>query len=89
MDLKERTVYQLPNGREVFVRITKDDKAILYSLSAAESAQYTFDTEGRLLVDGELTPWDLDDLSDTGRTAPPEVTGVLAGATDTKRKIEH
>jgi hypothetical protein len=88
MDLKERVVYQLPNGREIFARVASEEKAVLYSLSASESAEYTFDTEGRLLVDGELTPWDVDDLSDTGRMAPPEVTAVIAGAS-TKKKIEH
>jgi hypothetical protein len=89
MDLKERAVYQLPNGREVFARGTSDDKAVLYSLSATETGEYTFDAEGRLLFDGQLTPWDIDDLAETDRMAPPEVTGVLAGVTEAKKKIQH
>lgn len=89
MDLKERVVYQLPNGREVFARGSSGDKAVLYSLSATETGEYTFDAEGRLLFEGQLTPWDIDDLAETERMAPPEVTGVLAGATEAKKKIEH
>ncbi len=89
VDLKERAVYQLPNGREVFARVTTEEKTVLYSLSASESGEYTFDADGRLLFNGKLTAWDVDDLSDTGRMAPPEVTAVLAGAADTERKIAH
>ncbi len=89
MDLKERVVYQLPNGREVFARVTTEEKPVLYNLSASELGVYTFDSEGRLLFDGELTPWDKDDLLDTGRTTPPDITAVLAGTTDAKKKIEH
>ena len=87
--LKERAIYQLPNGRELFARVTDEEKAALYNLSASESGEYTVDPEGRLLFNGQLTAWDIDDLSDTGRTAAPDVTAVLAGIADANTKIEH
>ena len=87
--LKERGIYLLPNGRELFARVTNEDKATLYNLSASESGEYTIDSEGRLLVNGRLTAWDIDDLSETGRMAAPEVTAILAGSADTLSKIEY
>ena len=89
VDLKERGIYQLPNGRELFARVTNEERAALYILSASESGEYTVDSEGRLLFNGELTAWDLDDLSDTGRTASPDVMAVLAGSADADSKIAH
>lgn len=89
MNLKERAIYQLPNGRELFARVTDEDRAALYNLSASESGEYTVDPEGRLLFNGQLTAWDIHDLSDTGRTAKPAVTAVMAGIADANTRMEH
>ena len=89
VDLKERAIYQLPNGRELFVRVSNEEKAVLYNLSASESGEYTFDSDGRLFFNGRPTAWDIEDLSDTGRIATPDVTAVLAGAADAQSKIGH
>lgn len=78
MELKERAIYQLPNGRELFVRRTRDDKRVLCNLSASETGEYELTPDGRLLFNGQLTAWELDDLTETGREAPPDVTAVLA-----------
>ena len=89
MDLKERAIYQLPNGRELFARVANEAKAALYNLSASESGEYTVDSEGRLLFNGQLTAWEIDDLMDTGRTATPDLTAILAGSADANTNIEH
>ena len=89
MYLKERAIYQLPNGRELFARVADAEKPALYNLSASESGEYTVDPEGRLLFNGQLTAWDIDDLSDTGRTATPAVTAVMAGLADADTRMEH
>lgn len=89
MNLKERAIYQLPNGRELFARVTDEMRAALYNLSASEAGEYTVDPEGRLLFNGQLTAWDIDDLSDTGRTATPAVTAVMAGIADANTRMEH
>jgi hypothetical protein len=80
MELKERAIYQLPNGRELFARKTVDDKSALYNLSASEPGRYELSLEGRLIFDGQLTVWRMDDLAETGRFAPPEVTAILVDA---------
>ncbi|HEY6230927.1 MAG TPA: hypothetical protein VIW64_06675 [Pyrinomonadaceae bacterium] len=72
MDLKERAIYQLPNGRELFARITPEKKIVLHNLSASASGQYELNPEGRLLFNGQLTAWEISDLLETGRVAPAE-----------------
>lgn len=89
MELKDRAIYQLPNGRELFLRGSSEERAVLYTLSASESGEYTFDSNGRLLLNGQVTAWAIDDLVDTGRFATPDVTAVLAGTADARSKIEH
>lgn len=84
MDLKEREIYQLPNGREVFARITRADKPILYNLSASESGKYELSSDGELVFNGRATSWKIDDLLATGRIAPPEVTAMIAGALESQ-----
>jgi hypothetical protein len=79
VDIKERGIYQLPNGRELFARVSPEEGLVLYNLSASESGVYALDSEGRILFNGKRTAWEINDLLDTGRTAPPELTGVLAG----------
>ena len=58
--------------------MTCDHKAVLFSLIASESGLYELNSEGRLLVDGQLTAWQIEDLLETGRVAEPAVTAVLA-----------
>lgn len=77
MNLKDGTIYQLPNGRELVACMACDDGTILFSLSASEAGLYGLNLEGRLLVDGRLTAWHTDDLLETGRVAAPEVTSSL------------
>ena len=52
-----------------------EDRAVLYDLSA--SGRYELNSDGRLLFDGRLTAWEMDDLLETGRVAAPEVTSIL------------
>ena len=80
MEFKERAIYQLPNGRELVAHLTGGNKAILYNLTASAPGQYELNAEGRLLLNGRLTAWEADDLLDTGRIAPPDVSAVLIEA---------
>lgn len=83
MQLKARAIYQLPDGRELVARITRGDKPVLHNLSASDAGQYELDSEGRLVFNGQMTSWNADDLLDTGRVAPPEVSAILGGSTTT------
>ena len=76
MNLKDRTIYRLPNGRELVASVTYD-KEILLSVSASQHGLYELNSEGRLLVDGQLTAWQIEDLSETGRVAGHEITSKL------------
>jgi hypothetical protein len=71
MNLKDQAIYQLPNGRELVACLTCDNETVLFSLSASESGMYELNYEGRLLFDGQLTAWQIDDLLETGRVAAP------------------
>ena len=86
VDIKERGIYQLPNGRELFARVTREEECVLYNLSASESGVYAFDSEGRILFNGKRTAWEINDLLDTGRVASPEVTGLLAAGLDSEHE---
>ena len=77
MKLKDRAIYQLPNGRELIACLTGDQNIVLLGNSASVSSIYELNSEGRLLVDGQLTAWQIDDLVDTGRVAEPELTRTL------------
>jgi hypothetical protein len=77
MNLKDRAIYQLPNGRELVASVTYD-KEILLSVSASQQhGLYELNSHGRLLVDGQLTAWQIDDLFETGRVAGYEITSKL------------
>ncbi|HYJ85505.1 MAG TPA: hypothetical protein VEW46_05600 [Pyrinomonadaceae bacterium] len=91
MDLKERSIYQLPNGRELVAQLSEAGKAILQNVSASDPDQYELNDEGRLLLNGQLTAWEVDDLIDTGRTASPHMTGVLQESfiTETERGYDN
>ena len=77
MKLKDRAIYQLPNGRELIACLTGDQHIVLFGNSASVSSVYELNSDGRLLVDGELTAWQIDNLVDTGRVAEPELTRTL------------
>lgn len=71
MDLRDRGIYCLPNGRELVVLRNGENGHASYSLrctTCAEATDYKVSDEGRLLCQGRLTAWDIKDLSDTGRT---------------------
>lgn len=69
MNLKDGAIYQLPNGRELVACLTCDNQTVLFNLSGSESGMYELNWEGRLLFDGQLTAWQIDDLLETGRVA--------------------
>ena len=50
MNLKERAIYRLPNGRELVACINRENKTVLYTLSASESGRYELNAEGRLSI---------------------------------------
>ncbi len=78
MNLKDRAIYQLPNGRELIACLTCDQQTVLFGVSADVSGLYELNSDGRLLVDGQLTAWEIDDLLETGRVAGPEMTAKLS-----------
>lgn len=81
MRFKEHAIYQLPNGRELFALVSGKNEPTLYAISASYNGEYELNEEGRLLVNGKLTAWGLEDLIDTGRTAPSDVAAaVINGA---------
>lgn len=68
MDLKEQVIYQLPNGRELIARLSGENKPVLHELSMTPQNEYELNQEGRLVLHGHVTAWDVDDLLETGRT---------------------
>ena len=89
MHLKERAIYQLPNGRELFARISGERQVVLYNLGATETGQYELNSDGRLLFNGQMTAWEIADLLDTGRTARPEVTNAVMEASRSDQEAAH
>jgi hypothetical protein len=72
MTLRERGIYRLPNGRELIVLRKHENGARTYTLGGWERfelTEYEVNETGRLVCQGKLTAWDIDNLSDTGRTA--------------------
>lgn len=72
MNLRERGVYCLPNGRELVVLNRHENGRTTYILGGwerFETSEYEVNEAGRLIHQGKLTAWDLADLKDTGRTA--------------------
>lgn len=82
MDLKDRAIYQLPNGRELIAQVS-DGEVVFSNLSADDDREYQLNSEGRLIFDGQLTAWDTNDLVETGRVATRETAQVLAEAAQT------
>ena len=87
MNLKERAIYQLPNGRELIACLSSDQQIVLLGNSASVTHLYQLNSDGRLLVDGQLTAWQIDDLVDTGRVAEPEMTRELAESSKPVREM--
>lgn len=77
MVLKELAIYQLPNGRELVARIADGERVILSSLNISVPGQYELNPSGRLLLNGQLTAWEIADLLETGRFATIEATAAL------------
>ena len=82
MELRERAVYRLPNGRELVARVVHGSKTVLYNLDASDPREYQVDEQGRLLLNGRLTAWATEDLLQQARIAPPEVTARLFRSLD-------
>lgn len=73
IELRERGIYMLPDGREFVICKSGDGVGyLLYNLEAWQRyalADYRAQTNGRILSKGFITRWRLEDLNDTGRTA--------------------
>lgn len=89
MNLKDGGIYRLPNGRELVACRTCDRETVLFSFSASESGLYELSSEGRLLVDGQLTAWQIEDLSETGRVVEPAMTALLAESSRADRETAN
>ena len=85
MNLRDGAIYRLPNGRQLIACMTCDHETVLFSLNASESGMYELNSEGRLLFDGQLTAWQIDDLLETGQVAGPDATSILAERSPVKR----
>jgi hypothetical protein len=88
MNLRDRAIYQLPNGRELIACVTSDRRVVLLG-SASVSIRYELNSDGRLLVDGQLTAWQIDDLVDTGRVAEREMTKALVESSMAVREMPN
>ena len=72
MNLRERGIYRLPNGRELVVLRKHENGNQAYTLGGWERfelTEYEVNEDGRLICEGRLTAWDVASLSDTGETA--------------------
>ena len=72
INLRERGIYLLPDGREFVAHVAFRGSYVLYTLGAWEFFglhMYESDYSGRLLLRGKPTYWRVEDLSDTTRTA--------------------
>ncbi len=72
MNLRDRGIYCLPNGRELVVLGGSPNRSGQFRLAGwgqFEMTEYVVNEAGRLLADGNLTAWDINDLIDTGQTA--------------------
>lgn len=74
IEMRERRVYLLPDGREVIA--LKGGRFGFFKLydplawKYLGPALYEADTEGRITSSGRPTPWRVNDLKDAGHAAP-------------------
>lgn len=71
MTLREGGIYMLPNGQKLVVAAEGDRPGVLFRLRGwyhFESTEFEINEAGRLLAQGKLTAWDIQQLQDTGET---------------------
>ncbi len=73
VELRERGIYKLPDGREFVICASGDGAGyLLYNSEAWRRhalPDYRTQVNGRILSRGVVTRWRTEDLKDTGRTA--------------------
>lgn len=70
--LRAGGIYRLPDKREFVVGVNDRNDYILFGVLAwryGGPAQYLIRADGKILSKGVPTRWDVEDLTDTGRTA--------------------
>lgn len=77
MDFKDHAIYQLPNGRELIAVLSQNRGTVFHNLSPSHAGQYELNQEGRLLLNGSLTAWGVEDLLETGRQAPQDLLATV------------
>ena len=80
MELEDKVIYRLPNGRELVARVAGRRTAVLYHLNAPKPERYELNSAGRLLMNGQMTAWAVADLFRTGRVASTAVTELCVAA---------
>lgn len=71
MTLREGGIYMLPNGKKLVVAGEGNSPGVLFRLRGwyhFESTEFEINEAGRLLAQGKLTAWDIQQLQDTGET---------------------
>jgi hypothetical protein len=68
MELRNRGIYRLPNGRELVALVSLRKTPLLYRVGEGDRIQYALNDSGRLTFQGRLTAWSVEDLLDTGKT---------------------
>lgn len=73
MELNTDHIYLLPDGREVVLHWAENLGYQLFDpkLGVAAAPVYCINRNGRILFWGKETPWQIGDLTDTGRRAVP------------------
>lgn len=72
IELRERGIYSLPDGDEFVASFARGGGYALYDLQIWKRygmPDYEIDAKGRMTKAGQSTPWRVEDLKDTGRTA--------------------
>ena len=66
MHLRHQGIYRLPNGRELIAFVSPREGTILRHRQRPHKLTYAVNSAGRLLLDGRLTAWDVEQVLDTG-----------------------